>query len=978
MGAQGISREVLELRPYVVKVLWPGGAVNGTGFFCHPEGFVLTCRHVVDQMVESGGDVVELAWGSVRLKARFRADRSPGQSDLAVLETLVPPSMGWEAYPFLPLDVHERLRPEHRLESFGFPQGAAWSMDGISVHGTLGGSDPTRLEGVKGLQDVWVQPLQGFALGNVQGGFSGAPVLDPDIHKVVGIMVANERESQAFLAPLKPLFEYWKNLRDFHDVRVAIRENLRTEAEGKLKDKLQATPWVVPELECGLLPPQGDDEKRRGRHGRLWSPLGSEALLGICGRYVLSADVGTGKTMLLRWLGQQLLEKTDLIPLFLTCEEARGFASLEDLRRRWIDERKGRMLAADLEYAIDPDHICLLCDGLDQVKAPDYDYASFAQHAFGLAPDQLVLVASRPSTVLALEPDQTVIFLGLRPFSEEAQAAYFGEFYAKARRLTKLSPDLARVPMLAFMLRQLIAQGQAEGVTTRTELFDRYWDHTTKKHETNLPFTRQNRTKREATIKTLRVLAYRALAQTPPQIQTVAATLYDRLKSEAGGRPEALVSYEELPRFGLLNLMVAHGGDALYFTHQSYQDYLAALHTQDCEEAKETILEERWNPKWQEVIRFLAGREGEPLIRQILKEGDDVVHDNIIHSNLFLAAQCADEMKGLLPPAVKQSLEEPLLILVEHPSFWCDAMAALSQLGAARRLVPFLAAYDPQKRHAAVKALINSREPLDAAAFQAITEDWNNNRAFYGFSFPHVVEQFEQEFELRLGEQPSPETLQACAVFREKVAQIRAHLPNAFSAFSRTLEQQPKQFENMQAYGMRAAAERIKAAAHESVNTAMIKKATKMMLLSHESNFLAMDLIVTGEEFGPRGAALRALANLREQLSPEIIPIVASSLSDEDSRVRRTAIEILGRLGERLGPETLQLIAMHLQDEDTEVRRRAVEVLEQLGKRLGPETIHHIAAQLGHENLDQRESAYGLLKTLYHKGCKLPSLNCCR
>jgi hypothetical protein len=270
-GCSNLSFEVGELRPYVVKVLRANGRVIGTGFFCHPEGFVLTCRHVIDPLLNlnrgyilwrrircffagskeehvaapprsrsdsSRTDRVRLAWGKEQLEARFRADISPERSDLAVLEVLSQPPSGQKEYPFLPLDIAWRVRPGHRLESFGFPQGKQWSGEGISVGGNLVGMSRTQVKEVRAFEEVWVYTLEGFNMDNVESGFSGAPVLDRDIHKVVGLMVAKDRAHQAFLVPLTPIFQCWKDLRDVHDVRAAVRRDLRETAKAELNARL--------------------------------------------------------------------------------------------------------------------------------------------------------------------------------------------------------------------------------------------------------------------------------------------------------------------------------------------------------------------------------------------------------------------------------------------------------------------------------------------------------------------------------------------------------------------------------------------------------------------------------------------------------------------------------------------------------------------------------------------------------------------
>lgn len=70
--------------------------------------------------------------------------------------------------------------------------------------------------------------------------------------------------------------------------------------------------------------------------------------------YVLSADVGSGKTTFLRWLCCELLDKTDnVLPVFMTCEEAFKHENLVALRSCWISELEEQFLTEDLAYTFD-------------------------------------------------------------------------------------------------------------------------------------------------------------------------------------------------------------------------------------------------------------------------------------------------------------------------------------------------------------------------------------------------------------------------------------------------------------------------------------------------------------------------------------------------------------------------------------------------------------------------------------------------
>jgi hypothetical protein len=72
----------------------------------------------------------------------------------------------------------------------------------------------------------------------------------------------------------------------------------------------------------------------------------------------------------------------------------------------------------------------------------------------------------------------------------------------------------------------------------------------------------------------------------------------------------------------------------LFFSHQSFQEFLAANYVSTRPELIEHVLNDMWHPKWREVIKFLAGFNGVPIIQAITQ------HDNVIHAPLFLAAEC--------------------------------------------------------------------------------------------------------------------------------------------------------------------------------------------------------------------------------------------------------------------------------------------------------------------------------------------------
>src|SRR5262245_53630260 len=131
-----------DLRPYLVKILaLDENEVNGTGFLCHPDGYVLTCRHVIEHHLRCGSAQVSLLYGEERQQALIRDDLSCVEADIAVL-VLPQKSASW---PYLPLDTHWRVKLKDDLTSFGYPKGA-FATGGVPIRGQVGGLTPTPID----------------------------------------------------------------------------------------------------------------------------------------------------------------------------------------------------------------------------------------------------------------------------------------------------------------------------------------------------------------------------------------------------------------------------------------------------------------------------------------------------------------------------------------------------------------------------------------------------------------------------------------------------------------------------------------------------------------------------------------------------------------------------------------------------------------------------------------------------------------
>jgi len=138
-----MSVEIEKLEQYVLKILQPEKKeTNGTGFFCHPDGYILTCYHVIEPHLNAGKNGVNVIYQGKEYQARICEEYSIKDADIAVLKLVIPlPSSELK---YLPLDTHKRWDVGDKIYSFGYPEGY-FSKPGIPIYGSVGGS--TKVEG---------------------------------------------------------------------------------------------------------------------------------------------------------------------------------------------------------------------------------------------------------------------------------------------------------------------------------------------------------------------------------------------------------------------------------------------------------------------------------------------------------------------------------------------------------------------------------------------------------------------------------------------------------------------------------------------------------------------------------------------------------------------------------------------------------------------------------------------------------------
>jgi HEAT repeat protein len=930
---------MVDLRPYLAKILVPSkNIVNGTGFFCHPDGYILTCYHVIKPYLDDNRTEIDIRYQDKSFKAKIYEAYCLEKSDIAVLKII-----GQNIQiKYLDLDIYKRWNINDNICSFGYPKGY-FQKSGIGINASIG--SPTQdKEGISIIQ------LTGLNIGeNVNPGFSGAPVLHLKTKKVIGLVYARYKSKQAFFVPLKELFDSWSELEDLHDVFKKIRLKIAEKAEEELKKKLKGTEYIPLDLEYGEIPKREtekieDKPWKEWAHGREWKAFDLDKLFSLDISYILSSDVGSGKTTFFYWLARELVHRTGRAPIFITCAELEDIKNSDELKEYLVKKYKylfkKEFLEIDLEYFLDKyldeKKIVFLCDGLDQIKS--YEYIKLTKKIFDMSRTNPVLISSRPTAVRAFETSPEITFLRLQAFSNEKQKEYFGsDDYEEARRISGLAPDLTRIPMLAYMVKVLIEKNKTGVVYTRTDVYERFINHIIYHQDSNIPISSQWDQLTKNTEKTLKCLAFKALDLKEPEIQKISDKLYDKINSA--------LPLDDLPSFGLVNLIMERGDITkkyIYFTHQSFQEFLAAQYTNDNEGLIEKVLKEKWNPKWREVIKFLTGLRGEEIIEKIYPGSEE---DNVIYSRLFLVAECIPEINRI-SERLKNAIADELWKLVYLKPFKSTAIKALGKLGDINKLKSLLLDKNSDVRGSAIEAIAQLKYRIDDEVIIQIAamlkdEDW-----YVRGSAIRAIAELKDRID-------DDAVSQIAAMLKDENSDVRSAVIDALASLNDRIDDE--------------VISQIGAMLKDKNWDVRESTISALEQLKERLNDKAVSQIAAMLKDGygyVRGYALRALGQLKERLNDKAVSQIAAMLKDEEGYVRRSALEALAQLKDRIDEEIISQIAAMLKDEDWFVRRYALEAVAQLKDRLNDEVISQIGARLKDEEAWVRSSALEALPQL--------------
>jgi len=470
-----------------------------------------------------------------------------------------------------------------------------------------------------------------------------------------------------------------------------LRRRLREEAERALKNALRSdttAAYVELQLSVGHFPTREEREaagdaigQKPLEMGRVWGPCSISLLKPPRENYFLSSVSGAGKSTFLRHLQCKMLKPDGVLPIYV---EARDL--IRKRRVTWPFVR--RVILEDLALttkatrrALDRAHrdgnVVLLVDALDNLGEIGMNCSELVEEITSSSVGCPVVMAGRPSAARWVEDRHGIVLLRLEQFDDLACRTFFGDSYGRAKEICRDSWELMGTPMLAYMVRKLIRIGEDKDIRNRCGLYERFVHHVLYDHPANWHLEDHDEWAHDV-FDGLAMVSYRAIDRQVHLLEVIPSAVVRKIV----GRKRKNLGLGLLRSAGLADVLAISRnprGPALVFTHKSFQEYLAAEWASESEEQKSHVIDEYWNPKWKEVIKFLAGKagkEGEELIRRLYPGPE---HDNVIHSRLFFAAECVGEMG--IETHVSDKVISHLSKLTDCSPFESDAASALVLTG---------------------------------------------------------------------------------------------------------------------------------------------------------------------------------------------------------------------------------------------------------------------------------------------------------
>lgn len=424
-----------------------------------------------------------------------------------------------------------------------------------------------------------------------------------------------------------------------------------------------------------------DDNKSKHRELSAWIrnglpvPIDLQNILSSGEHCFICAVAGGGKSVFLRNLEISIAQQGKLLPLFFKAHNLQhNSMNWEILARQYIMnllplERTETHIQA-LHHNFTSGKIVFLIDGMDNVENPQDHCSSLVAELRRIVKSNALLLAGRPTIAYPVLKDEALTVFELERFHRTHQKKYFRDDYTMALAITRNKIELLAIPMCARIIKKLIQNNQQQEVKSYWDLYYEYVGHLLKEHPTNQK--KISIQDRENIIDSLGAIAYESLKRNPPNWTHIKAAILSEIRMSYNLDLDILLKpgwadiYDNNPGMD---------GPSIIFAHQSLQEFFAAHWASRSDDRIKHIINEYWNPKWREVIKFLAGKKKEPIILKIFPKGDK---DDPIHSRLLLAAHCAGET--VISKQCEERLIRSLEPLLGSQQFCWQALEALCEM----------------------------------------------------------------------------------------------------------------------------------------------------------------------------------------------------------------------------------------------------------------------------------------------------------
>jgi len=190
------------LEQFVCRIIDSEGKVRGTGFFIRPDGYVVTCYHVIKHCKEN----IKIGVFSESEPILGEIVREYELNDIAVLK------INREKCQVLPLSIEWKLGDKIFSHGFSIQHSLKQFPKGFPMNSALSGK--TTLEG-----EINLLVLENT---EVDRGMSGAPAVNKRTGEIIGILKlkyepGKNGNQKTLIIPADSLFEKWPELMKYHE-----------------------------------------------------------------------------------------------------------------------------------------------------------------------------------------------------------------------------------------------------------------------------------------------------------------------------------------------------------------------------------------------------------------------------------------------------------------------------------------------------------------------------------------------------------------------------------------------------------------------------------------------------------------------------------------------------------------------------------------------------------------------------------------